>query len=251
MTDFEDFDLDNLNININNLNLVFEEKSITDPKIKYDERTTEYYKTLRKLKLDPITCDELENKPHFEFKYKWDPYTGERLEEDPDGPLCFDADTLIKYYHIHRLRDLWVEPKQEMYGLYQGYYDYLVGAAVLKDNKVEINIEGRGNCPEKYLFRLPIIDCYLPKEHNNNIITMGPILTDSDIKDIYEIANMNKNNYKINYKKDRPSIIEMKKAYDQAINKNPIINYKYEKNLSEQEIRTKENHVNVAILKIL
>ncbi len=249
MTEFEDFDLDN--IDLNNLNLEYKEKSNNTTKFEYDERTTEYYKTLRKLKLDPITCEELDNKVHFEFKYKWDPYTGERGEQDPDGPLCFDADTLIKYYHIHRLRDLWVEPKQEMYGLYQGYYDYLVGAAVLKDNKVEINIEGRGNCPEKYLFRLPIIDCYLPKGHNNNIITMGPILTDSEIKEINEIANMNKNNYKINYKSTRPSIIEMKKAYDQAINKNPIINYKYEKNLTEQEIRTRENHVNVAILKML
>ena len=231
MAEFEDFDLDNLNIDFVNINLEHTKKSNIETKIEYEERTTQYYKTLRKLKLDPITCEELENKPHFEFKYKWDPYTGERLEEDEDGPLCFDADTLIKYFHTHRLRDLWVEPKQEMYGLYQGYYDYLVGTASFKDNKVEINIEGRGNCPEKYLFRLPIIDCYLPKEHNNNIITMGPILTDDEIKEIKEIANQDKNNY-------------------QAINNNPTINYKYNK-LNEREIKTSENHLNVEILKVL
>jgi hypothetical protein len=44
-----------------------------------------------------------------------------------------------------------------------------------------INIIGRGECPEKYLFRLPIIDCYLEKDYNKSIITMGPKLTIEEI----------------------------------------------------------------------
>ena len=41
---------------------------------------------------------------------------------------------------------------------------------------------GRGKHPEMYLFILPIIDCYLEEGFNMMEVTMGPILTDKEVK---------------------------------------------------------------------
>jgi hypothetical protein len=158
----------------------------------------------------------------------WDPYTGEKTEPDPFGPLYFDPDSLIHYYYINRLKNLWNEPVDEINGLYEGYYDMLLGSGN------NINIIGRGECPEKYLFRIPIIDCYLEKDYNKSIITMGPRLTDEEAKEIDTIAQKHPLNYKAMFSKTRPSLYKMKKYYDEAINDNPnitlrIIDYSEEK----------------------
>jgi len=169
--------------------------------------------------MDPIIQIELDDDCAFKFDYMWDPYTGQRTEKDPFGPLYFDPDSLIHYYYINRLKNLWTEPVDENGGYYEGYYDMLVGSG---DN---INIIGRGECPEKYLFRIPIIDCYLEKDYNKSIITMGPKLTDNEVMMIDELAKKSPNNYKLMFKKNRPSLYEMKKLYDQAISSNPIIKH--------------------------
>jgi hypothetical protein len=226
-----DFDMDMLdglesydNHDSNNMNSSINTEEVIGYKSDFEERTTEYYKTLRFRKMDPISNIDLNENNSFKFPYMWDPYTGERKEKDPYGPLYFDPDALIHYYYLNRLKNLWNEPVDENGGFYEGYYDMLVG---IGDN---INIVARGECPEKYLFRIPIIDCYLEKDYNKSFITMGPILSDEEAKLIDEIAKKNNNNYKLMFKKNRPSIYDMKKQYDIAISKNPDINQLKDKN---------------------
>lgn len=222
MSDFKEFeidysliDLDILNFNVSLTDFKQKEELLYDKN--YEDRTTEYYKTLRLRKMDPIINIDLDDNNSFKFKYMWDPYTGERKEPDPFGPLYFDADSLIHYYYINRLKNLWNEPVDDTNGYYEGYYDMSVGSG---DN---INIIGRGECPEKYLFRIPIIDCYLEKDYNKSFITMGPRLTDDEVKEIDRIAQKNPSNYRQMFRKNRPSLYEMKKLYDEAINLNPHI----------------------------
>jgi hypothetical protein len=184
----------------------------------YSHTTLEYYKAIRLRKMDPITMNDINTNNVFEFKFMWDPYTGERLGEDPIGPLYFEPENLIKYYYTNRLNGLWVDPIDNSNGYYEGYYDDNIGCGE------EMFINGRGYFSEKYLFRLPIIDCYLTNDHKNSIITMGPKLTDKEIILIEELANKQPENYKKKFGKNKPNLIDIKKLYDQAIFKLPKIN---------------------------
>ena len=59
------------------------------------------YNDFRNNKLDPLLFADLpllENKPLFEYKYCWEPLTGEIIGIDPRGSLYFDPDTLIHYF---------------------------------------------------------------------------------------------------------------------------------------------------------
>jgi hypothetical protein len=183
--------------------------------IKYEDRTSKYYKTLRKCKIDPFTLDELTDENAFIFPYKWDPYTGERLEFDPYGPLYFNPNNLIRYFYMNRLNRIWIQPSDEDGGYYEGYYGDAVGCGE------EFEITSRGHFPEWNLFRLPIIDCYLEPNHNNQIITMGPILTDEELSDIHNKSNHN--TYRTEFKQNIPNIINMKNMYGQIISKTPTI----------------------------
>lgn len=183
----------------------------------YDHDTRERYRVLRKRKMDPIIYIELHDDYAFKFKYRWDPYTGERLDDDKDGPLCFDPDILIKYFYTKRLDKLWVAPSDEHNGLYQGYYDDGVGAGE------DFFLTARGHHPEWYIFRLPILDCYLTKDHNKQFITFGPKLTDEEIIEIEKLANLRPNNYKNQFGQNRPSLTLIKKLYDNAISRTPSL----------------------------
>lgn len=218
--DFVDFgeEDDDFNVNFtdNDPNKEEKQNKVIPITYDYDESTTEKYRVLRSRKMDPISYVPLDEKFSFKFSYKWDPYTGERsTEKDPNGPLCFDPDILIKHFHTKRIDKLWVNPKDDNGGYYQGYYDDGVGAGE------EFYVGGRGHHPEWYLFRLPIIDCYLTKSNNTQFITFGPKLTDAEVKEIQEIANRRPDNYKRQFGYNRPSIVEMKKLYDIAINPKP------------------------------
>jgi hypothetical protein len=203
---------------------------------KYSHTTMEYYKAMRIRKMDPITMQDIKSDNVFAFKYMWDPYTGDRLGEDPYGPLYFDPHNLIKYFYTNRLNGLWVEPIDELGGYYEGYYDDGLGCGE------DMFINSRGYHPERYLFRLPIIDCYLTDDHNNSIITMGPKLTNEEIHLIEELSNQNKNNYKNLFDKDKPNLINIKKLYDQAISQTPSITLT--DNLSNEEIKELWNKAN-------
>ena len=95
-------------------------------------------------------------------------------------------------------------------------------------------INGRP-CPEKYLYRLPIIDCYLKKNHNYSIITMGPILTNNEIEII--------DNLTLEIRKNKPALKLLKEYYDQAINNSPNISElkKNNSSFSDKELIEKYN----------
>lgn len=186
--------------------------------IEFDKRT-EYYIAIRKSGDDVITLDDC-GPNAFKFPYQWDPVTGERLKDadgnfivDPYGPLCFDPDTLIHYYYINRLNGLWHEPLNPGE---QGYYgDHLASGP-------NIDISGRGQYPERYLFRLPISDCYLPVDLPD-IPTMGPILTNEEIDEIDRLAALNgPYEYQPNI---RPTLKRMKRLYDIALKPEPNVNF--------------------------
>jgi len=175
------------------------------------------YIDYRNKNLDPILqlelpLDNFKLSNVFKFKYKWNPYTGERMGIDQNGYLSFDPDTLIYYFYNNRLNYLW-EKSSDLN--YSDYYGDAMG------NGPEFNINGRGSHPDWYLFRLPIIDCYLNNGHCHQAVTMGPILSDKEIKEIDRIAKQYKNNYFKRFNRKRPSLFKMKILYDQAINKNP------------------------------
>jgi len=184
--------------------------------IEYDKETTEKYRVLRLRKMDPLIYEEVDEQYAFKFKYKWDPYTGERLEDDPNGSIYFDPDFLIKYFYTKRLDKLWVQPIDDHTGYFEGYYDAGVGAGE------EFFLESRGAHPEWYMFRIPIIDCYLTKNHNRQFVTFGPKLTNDEIIEIDRLANLRANNYRMLFNRHRPSLTKMKELYDLAISKEPI-----------------------------
>ena len=87
----------------------------------------------------------------------------------------------------------------------------------------DFNIKGRGTHKQWHLFRLPIIDCYVPKNNSLKYITMGPILSDKDLKKIYKLSN--KNTYKKTYKKKIPNLLKLKKfMIKQLIHLNNMMN---------------------------
>lgn len=132
----------------------------------YDETTTNYYLAHRRMKTDPIDFTELNDDNAFKFSHMWNPYTGERLGEDVFGPLYINPVSLLRNIYINRLNNLWIKDSDTDEGYFQGYYGDNVGIGE------EFHISGRGMYPERYLFRLPIIDLYLTKDHKMSIITM-------------------------------------------------------------------------------
>lgn len=207
--------------------------------------SSDNYKKFRINKIDPFTFEKVNVKTAFTFPWKWNPYSGKRTDEiDENGPLYFNPDNLIYFYYSNRLNNLWNYQSDDQNGHYHGYYGNAVGMGP------DFNIKSRGCYYEWYLFRLPIIDCYFNKYHNEQYITMGPILTDDEIKTIYNLAEKNKLNYKTNNKKQRPNIIKMKELYEKAINKEPYLGFdkELEPHLDTDDLiarRCKENRDNV------
>jgi hypothetical protein len=219
------------NIDFSNLN----DTKISNNTKKYDETTTEIYRIKRLFKVDALTGEQIPDYLKFEFIYKWDPYTGEICEIDEIGPLCFNAITLYDYIFKNRYKGLWNNPEDG----FHGYYGDLIGTGI------NLEIKSRGSNIEKYLFRLPIIDCYLPPNHNYALITMGPLLSDENINTIDNIVIK----YHVNGKYLTPLKI-IKKYYDNAINNNPkshdVIQYKkIYKELSDQEAIENINRIYV------
>lgn len=237
-----DFDDDEIMVDFSDVieDQIKSEEEIVKPNLPiYDHTTREKYRVFRKRKMDPISYMDLDDNYAFKFKYKWDPYTGERTGEDPDGPLYFDPDILIHTFYIKRLSKLWNSPVDEINtGYYEGYYDDGVGCGE------EFNIPSRGTHPEWYLFRLPVIDCYLTEDHNSQYITLGPKLTDDEIIEIERLANLRKNNYKSIFGKDRPSLTKMKKLYDISISKTPILPDDLRDKLTEDKLKEYYDKIN-------
>ncbi len=170
--------------------------------VQYDKTTTETYRIKRLYKIDPLTDQTIPDYLIIEFSNVWNPYTGKILDIDVTGPLCFNALSLYDYYFVNRFKGIWNPPQNQ----FQGYYGEYLGGGL------NLEIKSRGTNPEKYLYRLPIIDCYLPISHNLSTITMGPKLTDEQIDKIDDIVSKyhkNKNNF--------TPLKTLKELYDNAI----------------------------------
>jgi hypothetical protein len=237
----DEYDFDYVNFTNSHDLIIRSKKSIIDENqidsdnySNYDDTTTELYRTLRLYKFDPITNEEIPSNLLFEFKYKWDPITGQRTEIDEMGPLCFNAWNLYQYYYSNRYNGLWYPPIHP----FQGYYGDLLGCG-------QNMITNLRPCPEKYLYRLPIIDCYLKKSHNQSIITMGPILTNEEINKIDNLTS--------NLRKNKVSLQILKEYYDEALNNSPNIDElkKTNSSLSNKELIEKYNRSFVDKLVIL
>ena len=203
----------------------------TNNEIKYDNTTNETYRIKRLFRIDPFTDQEIPSNLIFEFEYTWNPYTGIRDKIDPIGPLCFNAVYLYDYFYSNRYKGLWNPPVEQ----FQGYYGDLLGASK------GIKIKSRGTNPERYLFRLPIIDCYLPPTHNFSIITMGPELTDNEISKIDLVVQ------KSHPKRTQPSFATLtmiKFYYDNALNSSPDPNSDEIKELKKKYPTLTENEIN-------
>lgn len=185
---------------------------------KYCNQTTVYYKAHRIQLTDPITFEELNYDSCYKYYNIWNPYTGDILGIDPIGPLCFNPLTILMHIYEFRLINLWCEPSDEKDGYYEGYYGESVGAGD------DFEIIGRRTYPERYLFRIPITDCYLPPTHKMNYVTMGAKLSDNDVREIDRLIEKywtNTKIYKLYYKKIG-SLHKLKRYYDIAISKNPL-----------------------------
>lgn len=172
------------------------------------------YKNFHNKKIDPLIRLNLplvKDKKVFEYKKCWDPLTGEVLGTDPRGPLYFDPDTLIHYFYTNRLKYLWREGDINFSG---SYGDGL-------GNGPFFNIPGRGISLHYYLFRLPVPDAYCDNL-NSQQITIGPILTFDEIVEIYNLALDYGDNYRNNFGRSRPNLINIYDLYNDAINKNEI-----------------------------
>lgn len=200
-------------------------------KIKYDKTTSETYRIKRIFKIDPLTDQEIPINLLFEFTYLWDPYTGIRKHIDPIGPLCFNAIELYNYFYINRYKGLWNPPSDQ----YQGYYGDFIGTGKI------IKIKSRGANPEKYLFRLPIIDCYLFTNHKFSTITMGPELTDNEISQIDSIILKLHPNRSIN---NFVSLTKLKYYYDNALIQIPDPNCDEMIKLKEKFPNLENNQIN-------
>jgi hypothetical protein len=189
-------------------------------KYEYDGTTLKHYKAIRMSKFNVFLPEstDFDVSTAFAYPHMWDPYNGKITGIDPYGPLLFFPDDLVYYFYSKRLDMIWNEPIDDIgAGYFAGYYGDAVGAGI------NITVSGRGDYPEKYLFRLPITNCYLPTTHHLSTVTMGPILTDDQVRQIDELAAKNKTHYKKNFGKDRPSLVYIKQLYDQAISKTPDI----------------------------
>ena len=202
-------------------------KTNNNKPIIYDKLTMKTYVAIRKTKVDPITLNKTPTENIFQFHFQWDPYTGQRLDKDPYGPLCFNVVILAHYFYINRLNHLWINPSDERNGYFQGIYGEAVGIGK------NFSIKGRGNFPEWYLFRIPIPNCYLTDDHNIQIPTFGPELTNKEILEINSKLHSN-NRYQKMFYNNPPDLVQMKKLYDKAISQTPRI--RGVKNLTPQQI---------------
>tara|TARA_B100000424_G_C22873154_1_gene464960 strand:- start:489 stop:1082 length:594 start_codon:yes stop_codon:yes gene_type:complete len=179
--------------------------------------------------MDPlirIPLPIIKNKKVYEYKYCWDPLTGEILGLDPRGPLYFDPDTLIHYFYTNRLKYLWNDGDINFTG---SYGDGL-------GNGPHFNIPGRGISLHYYLFRLPIPDAYCDNI-NTQQITIGPILGLDEIVKIYNLSLEYGDNYKNTFGRERPNLLEIYDLYNDAIRKNTIdINLQNTLLLTDEEL---------------
>jgi len=125
--------------------------------------------------------------------------------------------SLLNNIFCQKLKGLWIEQSEEDEGVYEGYYGEYMGAGQ------DLEICGRGIYPERHIFRLPVTNCYLKPSHSLSLITMGPILTNKEIKEIDRILVTHWSHDKTfkRIQKRIGSLYRLKCLYDVAICKDP------------------------------
>lgn len=216
---FDDIRVDFSTVDSNNSFINYNQSFATTSKYNtdYNKFMRENVRVMRSLHLDPFTAHEVPDQLVFQFSKMWDPYTGIRTNDDPYGALWFNVATLTYHFWLNRYTHLWVRESDEHDGYYEGYYDDGVGAGD------QFYITGRGEHPEWYLFRLPLPNYYLTDDHNEQIITMGPRLTDSEIININTKLHSKHgiNIYNRLFYRNPPNLVQLKQLYDMAISKTP------------------------------
>jgi hypothetical protein len=215
----------------------------------YNFMTKETYRMKRLTKRDIFNDNILNQHECFEYIKVWNPYTGNIIDKDDEfGPLCFDGYELSYYYYINRLNGLW---NVALDG-YDSYYGELLGTGK------EINIASRGSYPEKYLLRLPIIDCYVYEDSSHSVVTMGPIISDDEIDRLDNILCYCRDTLDKKFTENEKLMKTLKYNYDEALNSNPnptceLIENIIEKypDLNQKNINEKYNRHHVEILKNL
>jgi hypothetical protein len=215
----------------------------------FNFKTRETYRMKRILQLDVFNDENINKNECFKYYKKWDAYNGIVCEEDDEfGPLCFNGYQLAYYYYINRLNGIYNKPVDG----FDGYYGDLLGTGK------NINIISRGYHPERYLLRLPVIDCYAFDNSSHSHITMGPILSDNDIDNIDNILKYCLDTCGKYISPEQNLIKKIKYHYDEALNIEPsltdIIMINLKKNfplLNKDQIKEKYNRHHVEMLKLL
>lgn len=219
--------------------IIDDENTIQSPKAKiarYDCTTTEHYRVKRLYRIDPLTDNVVPDNLAFEFRHKWNPVTGERDGIDEIGPLVFDAVNLYNYYFVNRYKGLWYPAE----GGFQARYGDCLG----KTNQI---VDKGTIHPERYLFRLPIIDCYLsPSDNGYSLITMGPELTDEEIDAIDKVVC---SHHPLHSSENFVPLKEIKRYYDLALVKRPNTETKEYNNLREKYLETKKTLTSTSSVK--
>jgi len=205
------------------------------PNHNFNKDTTEKYYNCRINQLDAITGEPIENSKIIMFSYMWNPFTGKKIHQrDEYGPLCFNALILYEYYFVNRYKGLWIQ-EDTLCDIQNTYGIEIIGTGN--------NINENHAMFHKYLYRLPIIDCYIPEKNSDIkycnsydlVTTIGPILTVNDIKKIDRIVHI--------HDPTRTPLKYLKELYDGALDNHPDIT-KHKKmfsNLSDNELKYKYN----------
>jgi hypothetical protein len=175
-------------------------------KIGYNEDTAVFYMGLRKNKMCPICFSSFKSHtgPSYLFYLHdtWDPYTGIRKGEDPYGPIVFCADCITQsiFYKVPHSKLYFPQTTdmQEMYG------DALGAGGDFK------GVERGYDHPEYNIFRLSFPTLYLHNGADQNVITIGPKLTDAEVIQIDQLLKVQNPGRKV-------SLGAIKKLYDTAI----------------------------------
>lgn len=223
INDSMSFDLDGLALDFDNMVDFTQVKKKEKRKRRsydknYDDLTKKKYKAMRKTKECPISGEYVDERYAFKVKYMWDPITGEYLDKkDPYGPLMFDPIALALCFYMKKTNNLLSAEVDE--GADGGYYEAIPGDALGAGEN--INIPGRGEHPELFLWRLPVNDCYLEKGLNRSIPIKGPKLSRSDVVKLYELCRKSPRSHWSQTFKQIPNLVKMYDTYMIAIDPDP------------------------------
>lgn len=185
--------------------------------VDYNDDTINKYKPMRVFGTDPISRERLDKSiPVYRVDKMWDPLTGLFTnEKDPHGPLVFDPVELTKYFYLNRFTHLWKEEEDTGDDLLQECPLEGLGAGE------DFLIKGRGYYPEYFIWRIPIRDCYVPKDTPNYIVLKGPKLNRKDIKNIHNLLKKCPKSHINKVFREIPDLVKMYDLYMQAINPKP------------------------------